>query len=424
MQTWGTEGDVRPFFALAEELQDRGHTVRVLYTNVEGRDFSELAAQGGIQAASVGADYFRNNQPRIRALVNEVFAANNPFQQARLLIREMLNPVASEMLDAGLELTRESDVMVAHFMSHPTVTAALSMKRPIVSVALAPIFETLEIPPPGAPNMGTVGNWLLWRLASAVLNSALRESVNGLRVRCGLPYRRDLMRYALSDMTLALVCMSPSLLSPSARWPSHLKLTGFLSPKPRATSWMPDADLRAFLDAGDAPLFASFGSMFSLDDVRTMESVSAIVDGCTLAGVRAVIQAPDAIASTFARSPRIFFSKRAPHDQLFPLCSAIVHHGGAGTTQSALIAGRPSVIVPHAADQKFWADTLHARGAATKPPHRRSLTARALAQRITEVCSSVRLRARAATLGEALAKENGARTAAEHIERECVRLCR
>ncbi len=413
---------MRPFFALAEELQDRGHTVRVLYTNVEGREFPELAAQAGITAASVRTDYFKKNESHMRAIVNKVLVTRNPFKQAHILIREMLRPVASEMLDAGLELARESDVVVAHFMSHPTATAALSLKRPLVSVALAPIFETPELPPPGAPNLGRVGNWLSWRVAALVLDSALRDSVNEQRARCGLPYRRDMMRHALEDMTLALVCVSPSLLAPSAHWPSHVKVSGFLATKARGGSWAPDAELRAFLDGGEPPIFASFGSMFSLDDALTAESVSAIVDGCALAGVRAVVQAPDVIASTFARSPRLFFSKRAPHDQLFPLCSAVVHHGGAGTTQSALAAGRPSVIVPHAADQKFWADTLHARGAATKPLDRRSLTARALAQRITEVCTSVRLRARAATLGEALAKENGARTAAEHIERECVRL--
>ena len=36
----------------------------------------------------------------------------------------------------------------------------------------------------------------------------------------------------------------------------------------------------------------------------------------------------------------------APHDKLFPMCSAVVHHGGAGTTAAGLRAGKPTVIVP------------------------------------------------------------------------------
>ena len=42
----------------------------------------------------------------------------------------------------------------------------------------------------------------------------------------------------------------------------------------------------------------------------------------------------------------IIFIGSAPHDKLFPLCSVVVHHGGAGTTAAGLRAGRPTVIVP------------------------------------------------------------------------------
>ncbi len=159
--------------------------------------------------------------------------------------------------------------MVAHFISHPTATAALAEKRPLVSVALAPMFESVELPPPGAPALGKLGNWVLWRVAAAVLDSALGDSVNAQRVRYGLPRQRALMRHALDDAALALVCASPSLLARCADWATHVKLTGFLAPKKRGATWTAPADLRGFLDAGEPPLFASFGSMFSLDDTRT-----------------------------------------------------------------------------------------------------------------------------------------------------------
>jgi hypothetical protein len=43
--------------------------------------------------------------------------------------------------------------------------------------------------------------------------------------------------------------------------------------------------------------------------------------------------------------------QRSPYNTIFPRCAAIVHHGGAGTTQCSLMAGCPSVIVAHLADQ-------------------------------------------------------------------------
>ena len=35
-----------------------------------------------------------------------------------------------------------------------------------------------------------------------------------------------------------------------------------------------------------------------------------------------------------------------PHDGLFDRVSAVVHHGGAGTTAAGITAGRPTLVVP------------------------------------------------------------------------------
>jgi hypothetical protein len=55
-------------------------------------------------------------------------------------------------------------------------------------------------------------------------------------------------------------------------------------------------------------------------------------------------------------------SELAPHDSIFPRCSVVCHHGGAGTTHRALRAGVPQLLVPIAYDQPFWADTICALG--------------------------------------------------------------
>jgi sterol 3beta-glucosyltransferase len=416
IQTWGTEGDVRPFFALAAELTARGHDAKLVYTSVERREFSALAGSSGVSAREVGGAYFQTNEPRLQGVVNAVFAAKNPFTQARLLIEEMLNPVAEEMFEAAVALAEECDVIVGHFMAHPAATAAIAKKRPFVGVGLQPIFESSHFPPPGAPDLGRLLNPLLWRLARSVLDAALRDSVNALRVRCGLSERRDLMKHAIDDLTLALVAVSPSLLATPPDWRAHVKICGFLALAESAEPWAPDEALRTFLDAGAPPVFGSFGSMFSLDGALTRESVIAIMDACALAATRVVIQAPPAMTEALEPRDDVLFLTRAPHGRLFPLCSAIIHHGGAGTSQSALAAHRPSIIVPHAADQVFWASALCARGAATKPLARRNLTAPRLAERIRDALRNADMRTNATRLGEAIGAENGARRASELIE--------
>lgn len=43
----------------------------------------------------------------------------------------------------------------------------------------------------------------------------------------------------------------------------------------------------------------------------------------------------------------------APYEHLLPRCRIAIHHGGMGTTHSAVIHGLPQIIVPHAADQRI-----------------------------------------------------------------------
>ena len=43
------------------------------------------------------------------------------------------------------------------------------------------------------------------------------------------------------------------------------------------------------------------------------------------------------------------------HAAIFPMCRAVVHHGGAGTTAAALRAGTPMLILWLWLDQPVWA---------------------------------------------------------------------
>jgi UDP:flavonoid glycosyltransferase YjiC (YdhE family) len=51
-----------------------------------------------------------------------------------------------------------------------------------------------------------------------------------------------------------------------------------------------------------------------------------------------------------------------PLTAALPSCSVVIHHGGAGTTLSALAAGVPQVVVPQGADQFLNAATVSKRG--------------------------------------------------------------
>jgi UDP:flavonoid glycosyltransferase YjiC (YdhE family) len=106
----------------------------------------------------------------------------------------------------------------------------------------------------------------------------------------------------------------------------------------------------------------------------------------------------------------VFKLDAAPHSWLFPRMSAIVHHGGAGTTAAALRSGKPSVVIPFFGDQPFWADQV-ARLKVGYTLQRDSLTADALANALT-AADAPDVRGRAAALGARIDAENGVERAA------------
>jgi sterol 3beta-glucosyltransferase len=105
-----------------------------------------------------------------------------------------------------------------------------------------------------------------------------------------------------------------------------------------------------------------------------------------------------------------------PHDWLFPRVSMVVHHGGAGTSHSAVRAGVPSVVIPFAGDQFFWADCLRRAGVAPPPVAAKDMTASALARAIALV-ESAGMRSRAGTVAEAMKAEDGLGRAVAQVEK-------
>ena len=415
LQSWGTEGDFRPFLALSQALQRRGHQVELVFTGVEGKDFTALARAAGVPTRFVDDGYFVANRDELARRAQASLQLGSPRKQLELILTDVMDPVADSMLAAARDLASRCDVMVGHVLAHPVAAAAAERARPFVLLALQPLFASAHYPPSGAPDLGRFLNPLLWRLAEQIMSSALLRRINHSRARCGLPAMPRFRPAELGSPRRVLVAVSPSIFPRPRDFSPRIEVCGFLKLSEDPQSWRPEPQVASFLDQGP-PVFLSFGSMFGVDDELTLKSVRVFADALNLAGARGIVQAPAAVIAQAPQQDNICYIERAPHAQLFPRCSLIVHHGGAGTMQSALLAGRGSVVVPHAADQFYWGGLLHARGVAAKPLKRPALAARPLAQRIRAALADPGLTARAGELAAALHAESGAERAAECIE--------
>jgi sterol 3beta-glucosyltransferase len=195
-------------------------------------------------------------------------------------------------------------------------------------------------------------------------------------------------------------------------WPATSHVCGYWSLQ-TPPHWTPPRKLAAFLDAGDPPVHLGFGSMPIQDPGRLNLLVEQVVRRI---GTRAIVASGYRGLRGLTSSDQIFVIRHAPHDWLFPRVSAVVHHGGAGTTGAAATAGRPQVLCPVGTDQPFWAERMRRLGVSAEAPPLHAMTGSALERALREVLENRALRERAAELGGRLRAEDGPGRAVSLLE--------
>jgi UDP:flavonoid glycosyltransferase YjiC (YdhE family) len=99
----------------------------------------------------------------------------------------------------------------------------------------------------------------------------------------------------------------------------------------------------------------------------------AAVAACRILGARGLLLTRYPHLLPPGLPPTVRHCGFAPFRRLLPLCGAVVHHGGVGTTAAALEAGCPQLVLPMAWDQPDNAARVARLGAGTSlGPRRRT----------------------------------------------------
>jgi sterol 3beta-glucosyltransferase len=178
--------------------------------------------------------------------------------------------------------------------------------------------------------------------------------------------------------------------------------------------WQPPEDLAAFLERGQPPVFVGFGSMAGRKSEATAQSV---LEALARAEQRGVLVTGWGGLRVTNQPDHVHVVESAPYDWLLPRVSAVVHHGGAGTTAAGLRAGKPTLICPFVADQPFWGRRVAALGVGPVPIPQRKLTADNLSEALRMMVTDTAMQQRAATLGAKIRDEDGVGNAVAFIER-------
>jgi rhamnosyltransferase subunit B len=186
---------------------------------------------------------------------------------------------------------------------------------------------------------------VFWRALDVVGDVLVGPELNRLRSSLDLKPMRRLFQNWLSPQRV--IGFFPEWYAPpQTDWPPNIQLVGFPRFDGRQQNVLSDELLR-FCHTGPAPVVFTFGTGMRHSAALFRASLEA-ADRC---GVRAILltkhrdQLPELLPSS------VLHCTFAPFRELFPLCAAVVHHGGIGTVAEALTAGTPQLIRPLCFDQ-------------------------------------------------------------------------
>jgi sterol 3beta-glucosyltransferase len=405
--TYGSRGDVQPFLALAVGLQKAGHTV----TLAGPHRFADFVAQYDIPFAPLAGD-----PEEISSVMND--AGENVFRMVRGM-RDYIFGIAPEVVRGAREAIAGAELLVHSFLF---TTGAHSFARemgiPDVSVQGFPMFApTREFPnvalswiKPGS--LSYFSHWLatqiFWYGGNSGYARLKRRSPEEFTMKLYWPFTPSSGRL----LTPLLFAYSPVVLPRPSDWTApNIHVTGYFfldSPD----EYRPPQALQDFLDAGEAPVCISFGSMVNRDAERIHR---VVIDSLAQTGSRGIFLSGWGGIRAGNMMENLLYMESAHHDWLFPRCKAVIHHGGAGTTAAGLRAGIPNIVVPHTADQPFWGKRVAEIGAGPAPIPVRQLTSQRLVAALKQVDDPA-LRARAQETGRLIRLEDGVGQAVRIIE--------
>ncbi|SDI89087.1 UDP:flavonoid glycosyltransferase YjiC, YdhE family [Frankineae bacterium MT45] len=398
----GSRGDTQPCVALAEGLMQRGHDVTVLAS----ARYAHVIQGVGVRHAPISFD----PQQMVESEEGQAMLAGGPMGFVRG-IRNVIEPLAEVTLGEMEVACEDAELILAPAMGG--CGRHLSDRYGIPHGVLQ--FQPSE--PTGAfanpvitsRNLGGVANRATFALIEGLTWAALARMTNRLRRSVlGLtPLRRSPFHHDRAAGVPTLCGVSSVVVARPLDWPENVHMTGFWL---RADERPLPPALRAFLAAGPPPVYIGFGSMTASEPALLADYVRAALHRT---GLRGVVQG---LPQWSSDSDRVYFADELNHSMLFPQMAAVVHHGGAGTTATAMRAGVPNIVCPFFGDQPFWGNKVTELGVGPAPAPMKELDADRLVRRLQVAVSDHSIQEKARLMGSWLQAEDGVGNACRIID--------
>eukprot|EP00798_Chlamydomonas_sp_ICE-L_P001510 gene1510-32888_t len=348
-------------------------------------------------------------------------------------VREILYSSWGACVEADPENTHKlfiADAIIANPPAYGHSHCAEKLNCPLHIIFTMPWTPTKAFPSPFARIKTVIGetnsmarevmNWLsyfamddlAWLGMSGMVKD-FRQRVLGIKT-----WNKEHTSHALYHSKVPFTYIwSPSLVDRPKDWPPFCEVVGFINLEVnKLTNYKPPQDLADFLASGPPPVYIGFGSLVVNDPKKMTQQ---FLQALKLTGLRAIIQKGwGGLGAGVTSTPKEVFilEGNCAHDWLFTKCSAVVHHGGAGTTATGLLAGKPTFIVYFFGDQPFWGAACHKAGVGPVPCGIDDLSTAKIIDALKELILPSRLNA-ALRMSDLMQKEDGISSTVDHLHR-------
>ncbi|WP_275938813.1 glycosyltransferase [Methylocystis parvus] len=412
--TFGSLGDLHPFVALAHALAREGFAP-VIATSAA---YSDYILAEGLAFAPIRPDA-DDLMARLGMEMGEI--ARRMAEDDKFLFDTLIFPHLRESFDDLQEASAGAVAIVSHSLAFSARLVAEARGLPLATVLLSPMMLYSAYDPPlgsrvplrRAP-VGSVeiayNRFVLWSLSHAIALWA--EPLRRLRRELGLKPRYGLdllLGVKSSDAVIGL--FSPALAPPQPDHGSRTLIAGHTFHDRYLGGAALPPNLEAFLDQGAPPIVFTLGSFVAR---ARRDFYRDCVTAARRLGRRAALLAheDDVPALLSQQRQDVCVAPYAPHSAVFPRASAVVHHGGVGTTGQALRAGRPQLVAPFLGDQFDNAERVKRLGVA-RVLDGKTATPDAMVRALEGLDEAHEIRA--AQLSERIRREDGAAVAALRI---------
>ncbi|MCD8165118.1 MAG: glycosyltransferase [Bacteroides sp.] len=402
--TRGSQGDVYPYLTLASALIKRNHQVTISLP----KEFEKLTE-------TFGVNYVLQELDNIGELMTEAGEAK---QKTRYLLQWMRRVIDIQFQQLT-PLVEEHDPLIASNTEFAAVSIGEYCKKPVIRTAFGPFIPGKRIPPPAMPFPKPHPLFkpaLLWKLLNISTNFMVKKTVNRNRIARGMAPIDNFGFHAVKN-SYNFLLYSRHLGSTNPGWNCTWQIGGYCFNDDLPYQEEAYLEFIRFVEKDDRPtIFFTLGSCDDPGKERFSERLLSVV---ARYNYKLVVGSGWSRTGTHLQHTEHLYilTEAIPHALIFPYCTAVVHHGGCGTTHSVARAGVPQLIVPLLLDQPYWSYRVTQNGVG---PEKISIKVREkeLEKKLVDLVTNAEYKEKARMLAEKMKEEKGVENFCRYIEEQ------